>query len=248
MTMSPRMLALALLCWSGAALAEDLVVIESEWAPAFALGAVVADGKAIELPAGAKVVLVGASGKTVSLVGPYIGTPSAGTPKGDGKLMVALASLVKGKSEETGFVGATRTLSWRVVTEQIRTEADVMALDAGLEDTQCIVESDPKKVVMVLDKPKRAEQVTVMSVENGTMAEFAWPKETVTRKWPEALPLESGNTYLVDIANPVSLAKFTVNVLPKTAANPVERTSQLIEAKCLEQARLMVELIKKSAR
>lgn len=252
MTMSPRMLALALLCWSGAVLAEDLVVIESEKAPELGLGAMIADGKSIDLPAGAKVVLVGASGKTVSLAGPYSGTPSAGTPKGNSKLVMALASLVQGKSEETGFVGATRRLPWR--TKLVKTEADVLALDAELKETQCVIEPDPKQVVMLLDPAKdgRAEKVTVMSVETGAAAELKWPAKVMAMKWPSSLPFEDGNTYLIDIpqqADPrqSSLSQFTVKVLPKTAANSVVRATQLIEAGCMEQARLMVELIKNSA-
>jgi hypothetical protein len=246
MTMSPRMLAAVLLCWSGAAMAEDLVVIDASKAPALALGAVIPDGKAIELPAGAKVLLVGASGKTVSLTGPYSGTPSAGTPKGDGKLMVALASLVKPKSEETGYVGATRDLPWRT------TEADILALDGRMKDTQCVVEGDGKQVNLLLDPNKpRADKITLMSVESGAAAELNWPVKTSSMRWPSAVPFDDGNTYIVDIpqpaSQPASLTQFTVKVVPKAAANKVERISQLIEAGCTEQARMMVELIKKTA-
>lgn len=246
MMMSPRMLALALLCWSGAAVAEDLVVIEADKASPLAVGAVVPDGKAIELPAGVKVLLVGASGKTVSLVGPYNATPSAGTPKGDGKLMVALASLVKGKSEETGYVGATRDLPWRT------TEADILTLDGRLKETQCVVEPDAKQVTMLLDpNVGRAEKITLMSVETGAAAELNWPTANRSMRWPASVPFEDGNTYIVDIpqpaSQPASLNQFTVKVVPKAAANKVERISQLIEAGCTAQARMMVELIKKTA-
>jgi hypothetical protein len=244
--MSPRMLAIGLLCWSGAALAEDLVVIESEGAPSLAVGAMIADGKSIELPAGAQVVMVGATGKTVSLAGPYKGVPSSGSASGDGKLMMALASLVRPKEEETSKIGAVRAVPWR--TNLVKAEADVMVLDAGLKETQCVVQPDPKELVMVLKPDKnRPEKVTVMSVETGAATELMWPGDRVSVRWPSTLPFEDGNTYLVDIAQR-PITQFTVKVLPKPAANKVERAAQLMEAGCMDQAKLMVELIKQGAR
>jgi hypothetical protein len=245
--MSPRMLAIGLLCWSGAALAEDLVVIESEGAPSLAVGAMLADGKSVELPAGAQVVMVGATGKTVSLAGPYKGVPSSGSASGDGKLMMALASLVRPKEEETSKIGAVRSIPWR--TNLVKAEADVMALDVDLKGTQCVTEADPKQIVLVVNpKKQRTETVTLMSVESGAAQELKWPKSDMSMKWPANLPFEDGNTYLFDIPQPTSLVQFTVKVLPKSAANKVERAAQLMEAGCTDQAKLMVELIKQAAR
>jgi hypothetical protein len=242
-------MAIALLAWSGTALAEDLVVIESSDLKVLAEGTMIGDGKALELPAGVKIVLMGGSGKTVRLAGPYKGTPSAGTGAGDGRLVTALVSLVQRREDDTSRIGAIRAIDWR--KEAVKSEADVLVVDVGERGTQCITGTDAKTVSFVLDpeKKKGSEKVVLMSAETGAMETLTWPagKGIPTLAWPNEVPLDDGNTYLVELPPQSSLTQFTLKVIPPKAGNGVQRLAQLSEAGCNAQARLMLEVLKKSA-
>jgi hypothetical protein len=253
MTMNPRWMGMLLLAgigaWSGAALAEDLVVIETSDPKVLAEGAMVADGKAIELPAGARVVLVGGSGKTVQLAGPYKGVPSAGTDKGDSRIVVALASLVTRRPDETTSVGAIRAVNWR--KDFVKSVSDVMMVDVDQRGTQCVLESNAKQIALIMDPSKKvADKFGMVSAEAGTAETLTWPAISAPYPklgWPASLPIEDGNTYLIEMPQRTSINQFTVKVLTKPAANNVDRMAQLAEAGCDAQARLMVEVLKKAA-
>ena len=241
--MGPRCLAIALLAWSGTALAEDLIVIESN-APGLANGTVVADGNAIEVPAGAKVVLVGMSGKTVPLSGPYKGVPSAGSGKSDSRLTAVVASLLQPRQEETGSVGAVRAIDWR--KDHVKTAGDVMLLDAGQSGTQCA--ADAKQAALTRNPAAAADKVVLMSADNGATETLSWPIGKPSLAWPAGVPLEDGNTYLVELPPQSAVTQFTVKLLNKPAANDVERAVQLSEAGCKAQALLMLSVVAKGAK
>jgi len=249
MTMSARWMMIAILGWSGVALAEDLIVIDVSNAPGLAEGTVIADGKAVELPAGAKVTLIGASGKTIPLNGPYKGVPGAGTEKGDGRLMVALTSLVQSRSDNTSKVGALRTVKyWR--SAKVETSSDVYMIDGSLSDAQCVSKANSKQLALVFDPAKKGDsvQMTLLAVESGTMESLVMTDGATGVSWPSNMAVEDGNSYLVEVQGRKEVNQFTVKVLDKPAANDVQRAAQLLEAGCTEQARLMIEVLKKSAK
>lgn len=246
--MSARWMMIAILGWSGVALAEDLIVIDVSNASGIAVGDVIGDGKAIELPAGAKATLIGASGKTVPLNGPYKGVPSAGTDKGDGRLMVALTSLVQGRSDGTAKVGAVRAFPWR--TPDVKQASDVYKLDGSLNEPQCLLKSNLNQVALVFDPAKHtSNQVTLMSVDSGRPESLVMAKADARTGvvLPPTVALEDGNSFLVDMEGRKEATQFNIKVLDKPASNDVQRAVQLMEAGCTEQAKLMIEVVKKSA-
>ena len=245
MTMSPRWMMIALLSWSGAALAEDLIVIDVSNAPGLAEGTVVPDGKSVELPAGAKAILIGASGKTVPLTGPYSGVPSS-TGKADSRLVTALTSLVQPKGAETHQVGAVRAIPWRA--PQIVASSDVFMLDGSQSGQQCLLQSNAKVSLFFDPAKKTADTLTVLSAESGTAETLNMVDGKAGVAWPKNIPLEEGNTYLVEMPGQKAVNQFTVKVLAQAAENDVQRAVQLLDAGCVDQAKLMIEVVKKAAR
>jgi hypothetical protein len=254
MTMNPRWMAIALLAatgaWGSTVLAEDLIVIETSNDKVLAEGTVIADGKPLKLPAGVKVTLVGGSGKALELAGPYDGVPSAGTDKSDNRVVVALASLVTRRGEDSARVGAFRDIPWR--TGFVNNAGDVMsAVDVDQRGPQCVLDPNPKQLALVLDPAKKtANSFGLVSAESGMAESLAWPTSGAYPKlaWPATLPIEDGNTYLVDMPQRSSVVQFTLRVLSKPAQNNVERMAQLVEAGCNVQAKLMLEVLKKAAK
>jgi len=246
MTMSPRWMVMALLCWGTPALAEDLVVIDASNAPGFPEGTVIADGKSVELPAGAKVILIGASGKTVPLTGPYKGVPSSGTGKADSRMVIALTSLVQPRQAETNIVGAVRAINWR--TASVKSAGDVYVLDGSLSEQQCLTAANLKQASFVFDpeRKKPSDALTLLSAESGS-AETLSPFGKSGIAWPKNIPLEDGYTYLVEVPGQSTVFQFGLKVIAKPAENDVQRAMQLLEAGCTVQAKLMIEVVKKAA-
>ena len=215
------------LCAAASAATAEMVVIESN-VPSLAVGKVLAASANVSIAEKGRVVVLAPTGKMVTLQGPYSGAVPGGDAKPDGRLALALASLVQRKGEETGSVGAMRTLGPDRI-EAVTSAADVLTIDPSAEGPVCLYEPGAK--TFKRNPLSRLEKLVVHDIDSGESAALAWPKDEETITWPATLPLKNGKSYLVELPGRAVANQITVHfVKPETGASDIERAAQLAEA------------------
>jgi len=225
----------ALLLLSTPALADSLVVVESTL-PAFAPGAMLDGDKPITLPEKSKLVLISDAGKTVSLSGPFSGKPGTGGKAADSRLTTALATLVRTSQEDANSVGAIRAAS-------IKTRADALMVNLSESGDYCI--ADPKAVEMTRYADEKWPTVSVNAVKGDKVSDLSWPAGGNHAAWPEALPIEDGATYLVSQQGKDSRTMLVLHLIEDKAPTDAHRAVFMAEKGCLEQAKMLLALLKK---
>jgi hypothetical protein len=246
-----RILAAALMaCLSAMAFtarAEDFVVIDSSVA-ALPAGTTVKSGASVEVPAQGRVVLAAPSGQVVTLNGPYKGAPPAaagGTGSGSSDVLKILPTLF-GRADQRQALGVVRATdaAWR--EGAVKTPNDVLAIDTTDGGEACIY--DPGKPVL-LHNPSRHGKMTIEPMNGGDKVTVDWPRDTLQLPWPAMLSIADGDAFVFEQAGETAAAIVTVHVLPaKPAASELDRVTQMAEAGCRDQARLLLALIAKSAK
>ena len=194
-----------------------------------------------------RIVVLAPTGKMVTLQRPYSGAVPGGDAKPDGRLALALASLVQRKGEETGSVGAMRTLSGSERIDAVKSAADVLTIDPSAEGPVCLYEPGAKSFQR--NPMSRLDKLVIHDVDSGESATLAWPKDKETIAWPTALPLKHGKSYLVEQPGRAAANQITVHfVKPETGASDIERAAQLAEAGCDTQAWLLLRFAGKNSR
>ncbi|HYD98680.1 MAG TPA: hypothetical protein VEH84_04810 [Alphaproteobacteria bacterium] len=241
--MSRFLSALAATLLAGAAQAGELAVIESSGAPALPPGGVVADDRPLAVPAGGRVVLMDASGRTLALAGPFEGVPTLKADGGDSRLLQAVATLVASTGHDVTTVGATRGYAWRIGS--VKTLADVMALDASEGGRACLY--DLSKAELVRSPTDTQPEATLMAVNSGEAATLAWPADSPRIAWPADVPLRDGESYLIEQPAKQTVAEVTIKILQGEPASLPGRLQQFVEAGCDDQARLLLALMANEA-
>jgi len=229
---------------AGTAGAETFVVVESS-ATDVKVGAEVADGASITVPAGARVVLVGASGQVVALAGPFQGMPKAGgsgTPQN--RVLDAVASLVATSGTTVGVSRATGS-AWRA--DAVRTADDVFAIDAGDGGETCLYELSTARVTR--DPSVGPGDTTITAMEGSAKAVVAWSGPAAYAPWPKEVPLADQASYLIEQAGRDAAAVATIHLLhEEPAMTGIQRVVQLKESGCDAQARLLLAIVARDSR
>jgi hypothetical protein len=233
-----------------AARAQEFVVVQST-VPALPAGTVLANGATLGVPAQGRVVLVAASGQVVTVSGPFQGVPPAaagGSQAGTPQMLKVLQTLI-GKNDQRQTPGAVRgtDVAWR--SETARTLGDVLAINATDGGDVCLYDPSHAEVT---HNPANVGTMTIHAMSADAAASLDWAAGTQRLPWPAALPLEDGGTYLFEQAGQDAAAVATVHVLQASAAaNPatsdVLRVTQLAQAGCNDQAKLLLALIVRAA-
>jgi hypothetical protein len=227
------------------AVSAELLVIESN-EPAVAVGTLLPGGATVKVADKRRVVLVDPAGKTVTLNGPFDGAPPQVEAKGDGRLLTALASLVRRKGEETGSVGAVRAIDagWR--SEWAKDLKDVLTIDPTSGGNACVY--DAGKAELVRNPLNPVAPALVLDSETGETAPLEWKQGLDRLSWPSAVPVADGRSYVFEQPGKPTATILTLRVLrARGGASDIERVAQLAEAGCDEQARLLLRVIGKSA-
>jgi hypothetical protein len=227
------------------ALAEDYVVIAST-VPALAKGATLAAGATLDIPANGRVVLISASGKVLTLSGPFKGPPPAAEGGASGGNTVSILATLVGKADQRQAIGAVRALDspWRV--DGVKTPSQAMAIDATNGGDVCLF--DPAAAEIMHD-PAAAGAMTVQSMNSGAEATLTWPKGVLRQKWPAKLALADGDMLAFEQPGHEQAAMVTVHILPPApGASPAERAVAMAKAGCDDQARLLLSIIAKAAK
>jgi len=233
------------LCVAASAATAEMVVIESN-VPTLAVGKVLPASANVSIAEKGRVVVLAPTGKMITLQGPYSGAVPGGDAKPDGRLALALASLVQRKGEETGSVGAMRALGPERI-ESVKNAADVLTIDPSGEGPVCLYEPGSKSFLR--NPLSRLDRLVIHDIDSGESATLVWPTDRQTVAWPAALPVKNGKSYLVEQPGRAVANQITVHfVKPETGASDIERAAQLAEAGCDTQAWLLLRLAGKNFR
>jgi hypothetical protein len=165
---------------AGPTVADDAVVLAST-APALTLGQVVADGTAIRVPEGASALFLLASGRTVTLRGPFEGNVEAAAH-------VAKAEPSQGWVSQRfaqGDVAASRAM----VPSRPEEIERAIAMDLTKGGRHCVVAGH----AALVSKPRDPAfaGMTLSEAGSGARAVLSWTSGEVTA-WPREIPLADG--------------------------------------------------------
>jgi hypothetical protein len=205
--------------------AGQIIVIASN-DPGFLQGAVHDGGASISLKAGAEVTFVSASGKTISLKGPYAGAPDAGTSPGDPTLLRALSDIVQPPSKNTASAGVMRASTPK--------PDDPWVIDVDRTGKHCT----PAGVTPKLWRSKaNAKMNATVKLKGGSdVAAIAWNKGQHLTPWPSSLTLRDGASYLIRNTATKRLRSLTVFVTPADLPSPAHRAVWMNKKGCRKQA------------
>jgi hypothetical protein len=223
----------ALVALAASAAAKQMVVTAST-APSLKVGQVV-DGEAtLALPSGAKVSLIGADGKPITLQGPYSGRPGQGGGKDDPALVSKLARLLDAKSGgDSNAIGAVRGgPTGRAVP------ADPWMVDIDGSGTTC-VRAGKEPVLWRSDGAAPARMGVRRASAEGA-ATVTWAEGSDTAPWPAAVPVVSGEKYLIRMPNRSLPNVLQLREVPADLTSDAYRAVWMSENGCLEQARRLL--------
>jgi len=224
--------------WSHGAAANDYVVISSN-VSALSPGKTVAASETLNIPTLRKVVLVNASGLTVVLKGPYNGKPGAPAKGGSSKLVTALASLVKTTQKDLSSIGAIRAAN-------IKTFRDAMMVNISETGDYCKTSKAPPELTRY--QSESARQVTVTSAQDGKKVDLNWKKGQKSILWPTQINYQAGATYLVQQEGKDSRTMLVAREVSGNFATKIHLIMAVAQKGCLEQAKMLLALLKNSAK
>ncbi len=219
-----------LLCVATAsARAADLVVID-EQGLSLKAGAIVDDGKILDLDDGQSVTLVNDDGDTIKLKGPYHQAPSG--KSGDGNsVTVALSGLLVQKDVRTSDVGVVREM---MAIQPL----DPWVVDIG-PGNRCVRAGE---AVVFRRKTAMAEaRLSIVSSDGAWHTTAVWPKGQDRLSAPDELPVAERASYRIDLGEgPVEL---TLIRIPASMKNDRMRAAWMFAAGCDLQARTLARTI-----
>lgn len=234
----PGLFLALLFVWHGAAAAAEFVVLSSTVA-SVSVGQIIEPGQRITLPEKARLVLVNEAGRTISLKGPYAGAPGGEAKGGKSKFVAALASLVRSTEEDAHSVGAIRAAS-------IRNKRQAMMINISETGDFCLFEDGGEELTRY--QSETWPEINITAVADGRSQTVAWPKGARTLPWPEALPIKNGATYLVDQSGKDSRTMLVMHRLSGEYPTDAHLVVEMASRGCLEQSKMMLALIRRSAR
>lgn len=238
--MKPLAFAVAVfILWADAVLAEELVIVDSTL-PILTPGSVLDGSKPLALPERSRVVLVSESGRTIALNGPWRGKPAeavGGAGDGNGRLVTALASLVRTSQEDAHSIGAIRAAG-------VKTRADALMINLSESGDYCI--ADTRIVEITRYASETGARVTLNLVKSDLTATLSWPAGRDRSPWPGDLPIKDGGTYLVEQDGKDSRTMIVLHTIVDDAPTDAHRAVFMAEKGCSEQARMLLALLRKA--
>lgn len=198
-------------------------------------GDVINDGEEVVLPPLGVIKLINALGRTVTLSGPYKGVPEASGGGGDGKFALAMSSLIRTSAVDTGSVGAIRAAG-------IREQRQALMVNISETGDYCVMGGTD--LTLTRYKSETAGNVTITAVADGAKAEVPWPSGHADLPWPGTLKASDGAVYLVDQEGKNSRIMLIMHDLPTKPENDALLALELAERNCLEQARMVLALLR----
>lgn len=217
--------------------AQNFVVISST-AAGISVGQIVGATQEISIPTAKKVVMVNEKGKTATLKGPFKGTVGGEAGGEKSRALTVLASLVRTTQRDTKSVGAIRAAG-------IRSEDQAMMVNLSETGDYCLVDDNPPTLTRY--KTETAETVELVATRGGKAVTIPWPKNTLVMDWPAEIDSKDGDVLLGRLGNEKSRKMIRLHRMGDKYPNRIEMVLAMAEKECLEQARMMLALIRNSA-
>jgi hypothetical protein len=225
-----------------ASAAEQWVVIGST-VPSVTVGGTLDQETKLVVPADGKVVLLDAEGASRVISGPFEGEvgPSAHAAS-DGRVLTAIASLVRAGTQTDGSLGAVRAVPAASLPTSL---ADVEAIDPTSAGIHCVYRLDGQMARRGPGPKPPPTEVTALAT--GASAIIAWPGDKHRVPWPGTVPLSDGGRYRFSRLDLRETPEMTLKLLPAKAGDDFGRVLELADAGCAEQARLLIGVMARTA-
>jgi hypothetical protein len=228
------LLGLCLALWAGAAAANQFVVVastEAAWKP----GQIVPAGTMFDLPAGAKVTLVGADGSRVLIRGPYRGAPAVITgAAGNAQMLQQIAQLVSREATNSSALGATRNAD--LIQPPGR---DPLSIDVTRPGTQCIAAG--KAPMLWRIGSSRPATGTVVRVGTDQQGAIKWATGNHSTDWPQGVAAIGGARYVIRLRDRPQPTEIELKLVPGNLPSVAHKALWMNEQGCAEQARLLLQ-------
>ncbi|UEM22107.1 DUF4384 domain-containing protein [Skermanella mucosa] len=226
----PGWLVLAVsLCAAGTAAADQAIVV-SATVPGFTVGQVVEDGAPVHLPEGTNALFLFASGRTITVKGPYDGPLdrlSGGTP-----VQGRLSGLFGGDRFAQNDLGAARSVD----PAQSGPSGGLAPIDLSLPGTWCAAAGQVPELRRPADP---AFERAILHAADGEETVVSWPDDAAVQPWPEQAPLADGARMLAmsgDRTRSNALVLRLIEDREAAAGDPGALAVALVRAGCNRQA------------
>lgn len=214
----------------------EMVILHAEGS-ALKRGAVIDGNQTLTLKSGAKVTLVGADGKTVTVQGPSSGKPAelgSNGKKSSGKVAAILGALLSSEERSTRALGVVRSAS---PTDSGKLP-DAWAVNVEQSGTKC-VGADVVKLWRA--NSSLAAKLQIRRAQSARSAKAAWPagQEFLS---VNSRVFKDGQNYIVSVNGRSSEIK--INVMPTGLESPTEQAAWMARSNCRDQALAMVDRIR----
>jgi hypothetical protein len=224
-------LGVAVLLTAAPVRANELVVLEAKGVE-LAPGAKVDGTAKLTLPAGARLTLVAADGRTIRLRGPYEDAPAPATQVAQANMGDALRNLMNQRGAGTAQLGVVRAAGEGVDLP------DPWVVDVARSGTRCL----PADTSAVLWGPSFADatEIKIEPADRSWRARGNWPAGQDRLALPGNIPISDGTSYQVELGgNPAAIVVYRI---PAALIDPVAQTAWMLEKGCEDQARALARL------
>ena len=193
----------------------------------------------MRLKSGARLTLIDNDGASISLEGPYEGTPvEEGADISENRTILdSLGKLFAGGEDDyTIKKGATRGASARSST------IGVWQIDTGSQGDVCVPTGGA--ITLWRENVDKALVLTLRHKKSGKSANVDWPAGVALLNWPATLPIEDSANYLLRLEGVLIARKRTLHLVPDNFPTELHRAAWMMENGCKSQARSLLSLIR----
>ncbi|MCC7045419.1 MAG: DUF4384 domain-containing protein [Alphaproteobacteria bacterium] len=229
-------------------------VIISSTADGMKKGDRVAASQALAVPSGTRVVLMDASGKVMTVRGPFNGVlgssePMAPAPKATGAfrsisdaagLIERLGDALRSESEAPRRIGAFRGVGASGLGLGA-TPADPWAIDVSAAGHWCVAAD--RSVTLSRGGLTGFDSITLETKPSGAKMDIPWPKAQASLQWPASVPVKNGTTY--ELRMGATTTSIAVHMMDQKGLTSGQVALWMAEQGCQRQASAMIDSLER---
>jgi len=231
------------------------MVVISSTADGLKKGDRLAGNQAIAVPSGTRVVLMDASGKVMTVRGPFTGqlgsaeanTPATPRPTGAfrsvsdaSSLLERLGDALRGDSDTPRKIGAFRGIGGAGVGLGAAV-ADPWTIDVTAAGHWCVAAD--RAVTLSRGAQSSFDSITIETKPSGAKMDVPWPTGQATLQWPASVPTKDGATY--ELRMGTSTTSIALHMLNQKGATAGQIALWMAEQGCQRQASAMIDSLER---